>query len=364
MKRLFRAVLAFAMALSKPCSALPTADDPKLEAILEPIRVKYHLPALAAAIITTEGAIDLGATGVRKAGTTIPVTVDDLWHLGSDGKAMTALLAGTFVVEGKLNWDDKVISFFPGIAGDVPAAVRSVTVAQMMRHRAGLEANPSKWENLLLAGSTTGQRLAAAEWFLKYPAFAPGDFHYSNGDYVVLGAKSWEQLMRERVFGPLHMDSAGFGGTGTVGQTDQPWPHFASGWPASSNGPMTDNPAYMGPAGTIHCSMADWGKFLADQLRGGRGQPALLPAAIYQAMQTPAPGENYAFGWSVVPRGWAKGNMLSHTGSNTMNFAACWIGPGCGYGVLVCSNQGGDLFPAMNEAAEALLKMCAAQRKL
>ena len=361
MKRLFLAALAMVIAVGRTMAG-PPANDPKLAVILESIRMKYHLPALAAAIVTRDGVVDMAATGVRKAGTTVLVTVDDLWHLGSDTKAMTALLAGTFVAEKKLNWDDKVISFFPEIAASVPVAMREVTVAQLMRHRAGLEANASLWERFSLELSRTGQRQAAAEWFLKYPAFPSGDFHYSNGDYIVLGAileklsgKSWEELMRERVFGPLHMDSAGFGGTGTVGRIDQPWPHLDGGIPSPSNGPAMDNPAYMGPAGTVHCSMADWGKFLADQMRGGTGEPALLPHEIYAAMQTPLPGQNYAFGWVAVPRRWAKGNMLSHTGSNTMNVAACWLGPAAGYGVLVCTNQGGDQFTALNEAAEKML---------
>jgi hypothetical protein len=47
--------------------------------------------------------------------------------------------------------------------------------------------------------------------------------------------------------------------------------------------------------------------------------------------------------------------MLSHAGTNTMNYAACWLGPIRGIGVLVCSNEGGDLFKACNEAAEAMI---------
>jgi CubicO group peptidase (beta-lactamase class C family) len=347
--------------------AMPSQNDPRLVAILEPIRVKYHLPALAAAIVTEDGAIDMAATGVRKAGATVPVTVDDVWHLGSDTKAMTTLLAGTFVAEGKVAWSDKVVSFFPEITDKVPVANRDITISQVLSHQAGLEANLPMWQALLLAGPIMDQRHAVAEAVLQSPAYPPGAFHYSNCDYIVIGAileklggKSWEDLMRQRVFAPLHMDSAGFGGTGTVGQIDQPWPHFANGTPAPSNGPATDNLPYMGPAGSVHCSMADWAKFLADQMRGGTGKPALLPETIYTAMQTPAPGSTYGFGWIVVPRSWAGGAMLSHAGSNTMNYAACWLGPKRGYGVIVCSNQGGEsLAPATNEVAEAMLKLYA-----
>jgi hypothetical protein len=54
--------------------------------------------------------------------------------------------------------------------------------------------------------------------------------------------------------------------------------------------------------------------------------------------------------------------MLSHAGSNTMNFAACWLGPRSGIGVLVCCNQGGDaLGESCNDAAEAMISLYTAE---
>ena len=365
-------LLSFAnFALGTGLSRAQTGNGPALVAILEPIRVKYHLPALAGAIFTKDGLVKMAAVGVRKAGTDIPVTTDDLWHLGSDGKVMTAMLAGTFVAEKKLSWNDKVITYFPELEQKVSPAMKEITVRQVLWHQAGLSENLSLWSRYFLKGSPSQQRQMAVETILEYPAYTPGTFHYANNDYILLGAilekisgKPWEDLMRERIFVPLHMDSAGFGGTGTVGKIDQPWPHFASGLPAPSNGPDVDNPAYMGPAGSAHCSMTDWAKFLADQLRGGNGEPALLPTPIYADIQSAGPNSDYGFGWSIVQRKWAGGKMLSHAGSNTMNFAACWLGPHSGIGVLVCSNQGGDaLNQASNEAAEAMISLYLAKLK-
>jgi hypothetical protein len=78
-------------------------------------------------------------------------------------------------------------------------------------------------------------------------------------------------------------------------------------------------------------------------------------------MQKPAKG-TYGFGWIVVYRRWARGQMLSHAGSNTMNYAATWLGPKVGYGVLVCINQGGKLNAGANEAAETLNLQAARRR--
>jgi CubicO group peptidase (beta-lactamase class C family) len=343
---------------------------PSLASVLEPIRAKYQIPALAGAIFTTDGVVEMAAVGVRKSGATVPVTSDDLWHLGSDTKAMTATLAGTFVAAKKLSWDAKVVSFFPEIADRVPAVMKSVTLGQVLAHQAGLVENLD-WNALSKRGSMTERRLAAAQAALTAPAYAPGTFRYSNTDYVVVGAilekisgKSWEDLMRERLFAPLGMGSAGFGGTGTVGQIDQPWPHLESGVPMPINGPSVDNPEVMGPAGTVHCPMKDWAKFLVDQLRGGTGEEALLPNEIYQAMQTAAPPSNYAYGWGVTSRPWAGGKAVTHAGSNTMNFAVCWLAPARKFGVLVCCNRGGDIAgKACDAAASALIQRYLASAK-
>ena len=55
---------------------------------------------------------------------------------------------------------------------------------------------------------------------------------YSNQGYAIVGAMlekltgtPWETLITERLFKPLHMDSAGFGPPGTIGAVDQPWGH-------------------------------------------------------------------------------------------------------------------------------------------
>lgn len=169
--------------------------------------------------------------------------------------------------------------------------------------------------------------------------------------------KPWEEMIRTTVFAPLQMTSAGFGGTGTPGKINQPWPHVGQGRPTPANGPDEDNPPVMGPAGTVHCSLADWAKFVTDQLRGLRGQPGtLLKAETYTQMHTPPFGGDYAAGWLVVQRPWAGGTAYTHAGSNTMNYAVVWMAPLRDFAVLVVTNQGGaGMDTAADDAAAALI---------
>ena len=68
-----------------------------LNPALTPFLSRYDLPALAAAVVKNGEILAAGAVGTRRVGTNIPVTVNDRFHLGSDTKAMTALLAARLV---------------------------------------------------------------------------------------------------------------------------------------------------------------------------------------------------------------------------------------------------------------------------
>ena len=205
----------------------------------------------------------------------------------------------------------------------------------------------------------------------KAPQHKPGThYEYSNLGYSIVGAitervtgKSWEQAMQDEVFGPLGMTSVGFGGTGTPGQVDQPWGHHQDGQPVPGNGPAMDNPPVLSPAGRVHCTIQDWARFIADQLRGARGGSALLQPAGYQKLHTPPFGGEYALGWLVVDREWGGGTVLNHGGDNTMNFANVWIAPHRDFAVLVCVNQSGDkAFQATDEAVGALITLHVSNR--
>lgn len=332
--------------------------------LLEPLLRQHDLPALAAAVVTSRGLEASGAVGVRKRGTEVGVSTNDLWHLGSDTKAMTATLVGKWVERGKLTWATTPAEVFPELASDFHADYRGVTIRHLLAHRAGLEANLN-WARLARKGSVREQRLEAVRQALAAkPKDPPGSaYAYSNLGYVVAGAMverisgvSWEEGMRTEIFAPLGMTRAGFGGLGTLGKIDQPWGHASGGKPVWNNGPAVDNPPVLGPAGTVHAPLEDWARFVADHLRGLRGEPGLLQPATYRTLIDPSLGGDYALGWRVVERSWGGGTVLNHCGCNTMFYANAWLAPARDFAVLVCANQGLDAFPATDEAVAALVE--------
>ncbi|MCX7826058.1 MAG: beta-lactamase family protein [Verrucomicrobiae bacterium] len=348
-------VAACAAAISGNASqAQQTIAD--LDAVLEPIRAEFKLPALAAVVIKGGNIAARGAVGLRKAGSNASVTVNDKFHIGSCTKSMTATLAAMLVEEGKLTWQTKCADVLPEVAGSMHPDYRAVTLEQLLVHRGGVprKPDPVAWARAWrMRGTPTQQRLEFVRAVLAKPPEAPPGTKsiYSNQGYSVVGAmlekatgQAWEELMREKLFAPIGMASAGFGAPATVGKTDQPWGHVWSQGRAKPvpPGPEADNPPAIGPAGTVHCTLDDLARYAAFHLRAGRGEPALLKPASFEKLHTPPAGQDYAFGWIVCQRGWAKGKALTHNGSNTMFYTVLWLAPRKQFAVLVGTNLGGQ----------------------
>jgi CubicO group peptidase (beta-lactamase class C family) len=329
------------------------------------VRDGANLPALAGAIVLPDGRCFSGVVGVRRTGSSVAATPRDSWHLGSNTKAMTATLIGILIDDGKLKFESTIAEIFPELAPGLPERMRGVTVEQLMNHRAGLPHDPTGgWGRFMDASSLTQQRLAAVRAIAgESKLIDPGTrFEYSNWGYVILSAMAekvtghrWERLIRERLFTPLGMQHVGIGGMGTPGMIDQPWPH-RNGKPTDMNGPGVDNPPVMAAAGEVNCPITEWAKYVANELRGHRGEPNLLSSETFRRLHTPAPGETYAGGWGCVPRAWAKGLTYSHNGSNTMNFSVAWLAPTRGVAFLACTNEGEAGKPC-DDAIGALLKI-------
>lgn len=382
-KRWIWASAAF-VALASNCSAAQTpaaapaesqkvaATEPeRVDELIAPLVAQFEVPALGGAVIELErGLVALGVSGVRERGNDTPVSVDDRWHLGSCTKAMTATVAARLVVRGKLDWDTTVVEAFPKWKKQIHEDWRGAKLEWLLQNRGGAPGKPPGllWKELFARDTDP---LVARRWFVEKlleeaPANPPGaKFEYSNQGFVIAGAMleargdaSWEELMRRELFEPLGMSSAGFGPPGSADEVDQPRGHNPLPQPP---GPRADNPRAIGPAGTVHASLADWGKFVHEHLRGASGHKGLVPSSVYQRLHECPDMQAYAMGWGVATRPWAGGDVLTHSGSNTMWYCVVWIAPEKGVALIATCNEGGD---KATKACDAVVVALAKSRGL
>lgn len=341
-RRLLPLPLAGMLAACTPGGARAKAPEGSLLRLAE----DGGVPALGGVVVGREGVIHLEVAGVRRAGSPAPVTAGDAWHLGSNTKAMTAVLFARAVEAGLTDWDARLSDLLPGVKMD--PAWPEVRIETVMQHRAGLS-DKGLIDLAWLIGARADERPLpvqradlVARALARPPGAKPGEFQYGNLNYILAGAaleriegRAWETLARDGLFRPLGLDSAGFGAP----SGDQPQGHSRRGpLPPRpmGEGAWADNPAAMAPAGGVHMALADYARFLRLFLMAGDG---LLKPETVNRLTTPPPGGDYALGWTVTEgRAWAQGRVLGHEGSNTLWRAVAQVAPGRGLAFATVSN--------------------------
>ncbi|RIE17049.1 class A beta-lactamase-related serine hydrolase [Candidatus Cryosericum septentrionale] len=333
--------------------ARPTA----LQRDVVTLRETYHLPALELCVIDVNGIVDVATDGVRKAGGTDAVTSKDLFHLGSMTKAMTATMLATLVQEGKLSWDMTMAQAFPAIASVMDSRYKNVTLEQLLTHTSGLAdyTTDPEWASIPpFTGTPAQQRQAFARMLLTRPPIGPaGVYRYSNAGYAVAVAiaervtgKTWEQLMQQRVFGPLKIRAA-YGWPLLCGD-DEPWGHRIKNGVVTPHNPSDHYrvPTVLAPAGDVSMSILDYSVFARLHLAGLENiDGSVLSAADIQRLHEPV--LEYSCGWHEelidgIPTSW-------HRGSCDTFDTFVLLQPSRDIGVIVFTNADGD-----NKAANAL----------
>ena len=325
---------------------------------------RHGVPSIVGAVMKGDRLAALGVAGVRKDGDSTASEAADRYHLGSCTKAMTATLLGTLVQDGTMYWDTTMSVAFPDI--DLHPDYENVTLTMMLQHMGGAWGNINDYPKVASAlwedGDPVEQRAWLAEQVLSQPPeYDPGEsWSYSNTGYMIVGAAmeaatgtSWEVLMQERIFAPLGMAGCGFGPPDD-GSLSAPWGHTTDGDPVNPSRGVADNPPAFGPAGTVHCSMKDWGRFAAAHLDGAQGESTWLDETIFQRLHAVG-AQSYAMGWIVTERSWAQGAAYSHAGSNTMFYSVIWLAPELDTAWLVSTNHG-DGLSATDDALNRLIK--------
>lgn len=333
-------------------SGIRVANDASLAARLERIRASHGVPGIGVAVLRPNGET-VAVVGRRRADRETRLAPDDRFHLGSNTKAITASVVGRLVDRGMLRWDLTLAEAMPDLAAIDPA-LREVTLDMLMRHVAGLSrgnASPSEFDaGFDEAWPLDRQRAWLVERLVsRPPLYAPASrFAYSNDGYLIVGhviervsGKTWEDMVTQEVFVPLGMTACGFGPTATAARPHGNWGHDVEDGQYVPT--EQDVARFVGPSGTVHCSLGSWLRFAAAHTYPAAG--AWISASAINHLHEPfvpagfKAGRGVGLGWGVV-RGGPPGLKLTHNGSNGYNFSEMVVMPHLQAAVLVTCNAG------------------------
>ena len=318
--------------------------DPSIDRYLTDPVQQGKSPGLFAAIVDKEGVRVVGVAGVRRNGSPRKLTVNDWIRLNSNTKAMTSTMLATLIADGTFarGWQTTIADVFPELLEEIHQDYHFINLRQLVTMSGGLARDATDWWALYRREIIETRYQILRENLGNPPVGSAGKFFYSNLGYMVAGAmaervtgKSWETLMKERLFAPLGMTGAGFGPVGSFYNVDEPWGHSRDA--DSSWLPMRiGDPPSWGPAGTVNVSIADWAKFI--RLWFLDSEPAILDRSTLNYLSTPDSGD-YAAGWGVVNRHWAGGGAISHNGANCCWRTVLWVAPIRGVAYVAAANS-------------------------
>lgn len=311
--------------------------------------------------------------GVRAVGYSSLISASDRWHIGSCTKSMTSFLIGMLIDEKKLSFTDRLSK---ALQRSVVDGIGEITIIDLLTHRSGLrdlnELENRSWESFATSKEPTSKvRESLVNAILLQSTKFPRDskFEYCNSNYVLLGeiiekgyGAPWEQVISEKIFLRLAMKECGFGPAATKDLTppDQPWGHklvdntIVAVQPKTIELEPSDNPAALGPAGTISCSFDSWSIFLEEMLASAQGHSSLLEPSTAKVLFDIYKDNVTGGGWGCIDRDWANGPTYMMVGSNELNYAMYVLAP----------NRNLILMGATNSGAESSLAVLSEQIKL
>ena len=192
-----------------------------LSAFVEEGLRTLRVPGAAVGLVQDGKVVFAGGFGQRQLGAPGPPDADTLFIVASNTKALTTLMLGKLLDEGKLTWETKATSLLPSFRlGDAETTDR-VLVKHLICACTGLPRQDFEWlfefESVTPEGAL--KTLATMQPTTKFGEM----FQYSNplaaaagyiGGHVAfprlaLGA-AYDQAMATRVFGPLGMGASTF----------------------------------------------------------------------------------------------------------------------------------------------------------
>jgi CubicO group peptidase (beta-lactamase class C family) len=351
-------------------SSAPSATDAldAFDGFVTESLAKWNVPGVGIAIVKNGEPVLVKGYGFRDLEGKVQVTENTQFAIGSATKAFTALILGMLVEEGKVEWDKPVREYLPTFALHDDYATKEMTPRDLVCHRSGLPRHDLLWYGSPLSRNELVERLRYLEPNVSFRS----EFQYQNLMFMTAGylegevaGTSWEELVRNRIFGPLGMTNSSL----SVGEMQRA-SDFAYGYEKKKNEKTKKdeisrmpfrNIDAVGPAGAINSSVADMAKWVIFQMSHGKaGEKQLVSEAMMSELHKPQmvvhsgvfaqllkqpemPYSMYALGWFVQPY---RGHDMIHHGGNIDGFSAfVAFMPGENVGVVVLTNEDGTLLP-------------------
>lgn len=251
--------------------------ESSIDAIVHSAMDAFHGVGLALGVVHDDRVVHLKGYGVKQLTRAGDVTPDSLFACASTTKAFTTALIARLVEQGKMSWDDPVRKWVDYFRLSDPLADSQVTVRDLVCHRTGLSRHDMLWYRSSWGRDEILRKVA----FLKPSSSFRSRYEYQNIMFLAAGesagiaaGQNWDTLMRERILGPLGMDTSNTSATDAEDSPDHVTPHREYRAPGERKRTIHPLDRWLnfdniGPAGTLNASAREMCEWLRLQLGMG-----------------------------------------------------------------------------------------------
>ena len=314
----------------------------------------FDVPGLSIGIVQNDSIIYLKGYGTREIRTDNRVDENTLFAIGSISKSFTALTLGILVDEGKIKWDDKVVTYLPYFELYEPYVTANFTIRDLLTHRSGLKdvSGGTLWYHSDLSRVDIIKNfkyLEPVSGFREKPA-------YQNIMYMAAGeivrevtGQEWDSFLKESVFNKLGMSNSTSISSVRESNKNLAQPHI---WNESYDKESIEQEKMdnLAAAGSIYSSANEMNNYMRFLLNDGVFEQDTIvskevideiftPQIIYPISNPPFGNEfsSYGFGWWLSPIDGHK--VIEHSGGVDGMSANLFMVKDLNIGVVILSNS-------------------------
>ncbi|MCL1148353.1 beta-lactamase family protein [Shewanella marinintestina] len=245
------------------------------------------VPGGAFVIVDTDKVIKLSSYGKRSKGGSKNINADTVFRLASVSKTFAGTLASMLVNEGKLDWQQPITRYVPEFSLASVQLTKDINLGHIVGHSTGLM--PNSYDNLI---NSNVKMTKIIDMFDELtPICKPGIcYGYQNVAFSFIQSAiekeskhSYQDLLQQRIFSPLKMNSASVGYNAFQQTKNRAEPHVKTKH-GFKQVKVKPNYYQLAPAAGVNASINDMSKWLIANL----GQnPDILPVSIIRDVTSP-----------------------------------------------------------------------------
>jgi len=187
-------------------------SNQKIDQVAENAMKAFNVPGIAVAVIKDGNIVHSKGYGVKSILTNEKLQSDTNFGVASNSKAFTAAALAILVDQGKINWDDKVITHIPEFKMYNDYVTNEFTIRDLLTHRSGLGLGAGDLMVWPDGHNFTPKDVIANIQYLKPVSDFRSKYDYDNLLYIIAGevvecvsGKTWTTFVTDEILVPIGM---------------------------------------------------------------------------------------------------------------------------------------------------------------